>query len=145
MVTVSVYIGLFISAFGAATLLPLQSEAVLIGLILSKKYSIYALLCIATVGNILGSVTNWLLGYYIDQLRHKSWFPVNAAQMENAQQHYQRYGHWSLLLSWVPVIGDPITLVAGILREPFWKFLLLVGIAKGGRYAVLAALTLGMI
>ncbi|MBP8029651.1 MAG: DedA family protein [Pseudomonadales bacterium] len=140
MVTISVYIGLFLSAFGAATLLPLQSESVLVGLILSKKYSIYVLFCVATVGNVLGSVINWLLGYYIDQLRHKSWFPVKAAQMEKAQQQYQRYGHWSLLLSWVPVIGDPLTLVAGILREPFWKFLLLVTVAKGARYLVLALL-----
>lgn len=143
MLTLSVYLGLFLSALGAATLLPLQSEAVLVGLLLGGKHSVWLLLAVATTGNVLGAVINWLLGRYIDHLRDKPWFPVSAAQLDKAQGHYQRYGHWSLLLSWMPVIGDPLTLVAGILREPFWKFLLLVTLAKGGRYLVLALLTLG--
>lgn len=143
MLTLSVYVGLFLSAFGAATLLPLQSEAVLVGLLLSGKYPAGLLLVVATTGNVLGAVTNWLLGRYIDHLRNKPWFPVSAAQLDKAQRQYQRYGQWSLLLSWMPVIGDPLTLVAGILREPFWKFLLLVIVAKGGRYLVLALITLG--
>ena len=143
MLALSVYLGLFLSALGAATLLPLQSEAVLVGLLLSEKYPVWALLAVATTGNVLGAVINWGIGRYIDHLRDRRWFPVSAAQLEKAQAHYQRYGKWSLLLSWMPVIGDPLTLVAGILREPFWKFLLLVMVAKGGRYLVLAALTLG--
>lgn len=143
MLALSVYLGLFLSALGAATLLPLQSEAVLVGLLLSEKYPVWALLAVATTGNVLGAVINWGIGRYIDHLRDRRWFPVSAAQLEKAQAHYQRYGQWSLLLSWMPVIGDPLTLVAGILREPFWKFLLLVMVAKGGRYLVLAALTLG--
>lgn len=143
MLTLSVYLGLFLSALGAATLLPLQSEAVLVGLLLSNNYPVWLLLAVATIGNVLGAAINWGIGRYIDHLRHKSWFPVSDAQLDKAQVHYQRYGHWSLLFSWLPVIGDPLTLVAGILREPFWKFLLLVTVAKGGRYLVLAALTLG--
>lgn len=143
MLTLPVYLGLFLSALGAATLLPLQSEAVLVGLLLSEKYPVWWLLAVATTGNVLGAVINWGIGRYIDQLRDRRWFPVSAAQLDNAQMHYQRYGHWSLLFSWLPVIGDPLTLVAGILREPFWKFLLLVTAAKGGRYLVLATLTLG--
>ena len=143
MLTLSVYLGLFLSALGAATLLPLQSEAVLVGLLLGGTHSVWLLLAVATTGNVLGAVINWLIGRYIDQLRDKPWFPVSAAQLDKAQGHYQRHGQWSLLLSWMPVIGDPLTLVAGILREPFWKFLLLVILAKGGRYLVLALLTLG--
>ena len=131
MVAISVYIGLFLSAFGAATLLPLQSEAVLTGLLL-----------VATVGNVLGSAVNWWLGIYLEQWRERRWFPFTSAQLQTAQHRYQRYGYWSLLLSWVPVVGDPLTLVAGILREPLWKFLLLVTVAKGARYLVLALLVL---
>ncbi|MEG1038590.1 YqaA family protein [Pseudomonas sp. NUPR-001] len=134
---------LFFSAFGAATLLPLQSEAVLVGLLLRDPQAVFTLLLIATLGNVLGSIVNWLLGRGIEHLRDRRWFPFSAAQLEKAQHRYQRYGQWSLLLSWMPVIGDPLTLIAGIMREPFWRFVLLVTLAKAGRYAVLALLTLG--
>lgn len=132
---------LFFSAFGAATLLPLQSEAVLVGLLLHDRQALYSLLLIATAGNVLGSIVNWLLGRGIEHLRDRRWFPFKPAQLEKAQQRYQRYGQWSLLLSWMPVIGDPLTLIAGIMREPFWRFVLLVTLAKAGRYVVLALLT----
>ncbi|MDD0977081.1 YqaA family protein [Pseudomonas fontis] len=137
------YWGLFFAAFGAATLLPLQSEAVLVGLLLGNPDAVLSLLLVATLGNVLGSVVNWLLGRGIDRLRDKRWFPVKPAQLEKAQQRYQRYGQWSLLLSWMPIIGDPLTLIAGVMREPFWRFLVLVTIAKGCRYLLLALLTLG--
>ena len=137
------YLGLFLAAFGAATLLPLQSEAVLVGLLLSGKYLVWLLLSIAIAGNVLGSLVNWWLGRGIERFRDKRWFPVSPQSLEKAQKHYQRYGHWSLLLSWVPIIGDPLTLVAGVLGEPFWRFLLIVTLAKGGRYLVLAWATLG--
>ena len=137
--------GLFLSAFGAATLLPLQSEAVLVGLLLHEPDAWLLLLAIATAGNVLGSVVNWLLGRGIEHLRDKRWFPFSQAQLDKAQQRYQRYGQWSLLLSWMPVIGDPLTLIAGIMREPFWRFILLVTVAKAGRYLVLVLLTLGWV
>lgn len=137
------YLGLFLAAFGAATLLPLQSEAVLVGLLLNDKHLVWLLLSIAIAGNVLGSLVNWWLGRGVERFRDKRWFPVSPQSLEKAQQHYQRYGHWSLLLSWVPIIGDPLTLVAGVLGEPFWRFLLIVTLAKGGRYLVLAWVTLG--
>ncbi|MBS7662196.1 DedA family protein [Pseudomonas lalucatii] len=143
MLTLSAYLGLFLSALGAATLLPLQSEAVLVGLLLGEAYPVGALLAVASAGNVLGALLNWLLGRYLEHLRHRRWFPLSQRQLERAQGWYGHYGHWSLLLSWMPVIGDPLTLAAGIMREPLWRFLLLVGLAKTGRYAVLAALTLG--
>ncbi|RON52004.1 YqaA family protein [Pseudomonas frederiksbergensis] len=136
-------IGLFLAAFGAATLLPLQSEALLVGLLLSNRYWLWSLLAVATVGNVLGSLVNWWLGRGIERFRERRWFPVNPRHLETARKHYQRYGHWSLLLSWVPVIGDPLTLVAGVMREPLGRFLLIVTFAKGARYGVLAAITLG--
>jgi membrane protein YqaA with SNARE-associated domain len=130
---------LFLSAFLAATIFPAQSEAVLGGLLLTEKYSIVALVVVATLGNVLGAVVNWLLGRGIERLRNHRWFPVSDGAFDRAQRGYQRYGKWSLLLSWVPIIGDPLTLMAGVLREPFPVFLLLVTIAKAGRYIVLVA------
>ncbi|PPV34987.1 YqaA family protein [Ectopseudomonas oleovorans] len=140
----SAYLGLFLAAFGAATLLPMQSEAVLVGLLLAAEQPPALLLLVATTGNVLGSAANWLLGRYIEHLRHRRWFPVPEDKLQRARQAYQRYGRWSLLLSWVPIIGDPLTVIAGVLREPFWSFLLIVLVAKAGRYLVLAALTLGV-
>ncbi|MGY2397886.1 YqaA family protein [Pseudomonas sp. SDO5271_S396] len=136
------YLGLFVAAFGAATLLPLQSEAVLVGLLLNGQYSLWLLLGVATLGNVLGSVVNGWLGRWIEHFKDRRWFPVNDKQLDKARRHYARWGHWTLLLSWVPIIGDPLTLVAGVMREPWWRFLLLVTLAKGLRYGVLAALTL---
>ncbi|MGO4003978.1 YqaA family protein [Pseudomonas fluorescens] len=137
------YFGLFIAAFGAATLLPLQSEAVLVGLLLNGQYGMWLLLAVATVGNVLGSLVNWWLGRRIERFKDRRWFPVSPARLEQAGQHYRRYGHWSLLLSWLPIVGDPLTLVAGMMREPLARFLLIVTLAKGARYAVLAWATLG--
>ena len=94
------YLGLFVAAFGAATLLPMQSEAVLTSLLLAAKQPAAMLLLVATFGNVLGSVANWLLGRYIEHFRHKRWFPVPEDKLQRAQQAYHRYGRWSLLLSW---------------------------------------------
>ena len=137
------YVGLFLAAFGAATLLPMQSEAVLVGMLLSDQYVVSTLLAVATFGNVLGSALNWILGRSIERFRHKRWFPVSESKLEKAQQSYLRFGRWSLLLSWVPIIGDPLTVVAGVMREPFWSFLLIVTLAKGVRYLVLTVVTLG--
>lgn len=138
------YLGLFSAAFLAATLLPAQSEAVLVGLILADRYPLIALLIVATLGNVSGSVANWLIGRFIEHFRHRPWFPVSENSLARAEAWYRRYGLWSLLLAWMPVIGDPITVIAGVLRTPFPIFLVLVTIAKLGRYLVLSAVTLGL-
>lgn len=135
------YLGLFLAALGAATLLPMQSEAVLIALIASQNYSVAALLTAATLGNVLGSVVNWGLGRSLPRWQNRRWFPISPQSLERATQTYQGYGYWSLLLCWLPIIGDPLTLIAGVLKEPFWRFLGLVTLAKLSRYAVLAAVT----
>ncbi len=144
MTDLAVYAGLFLVAFAAATLFPMQSEAGLVALIVTERYPVLALIAVATMGNVLGSTVNWLLGLGIERFRHKRWFPVSEPALDKAQRWYRRYGKWSLLLSWMPVVGDPITVVAGVLREPFPMFLLLVTIAKTVRYGVLAAATLGV-
>lgn len=133
------YLGLFASAFAAATLLPAQSEAILAALLLTKSYSAWLLIAVASVGNVLGSTLNWFIGRGVERFRDRRWFPASQQSLDRAQKWYQRFGKWSLLASWVPIIGDPITVVAGILREPLPTFLLLVTIAKTGRYLVLAA------
>lgn len=125
---------LFIAAFGAATLLPLQSEAVLLALFAQDVYAVWLLILVASLGNILGSCVNWYLGLKIERFKAKKWFPVSETKLIKAQNIYQKYGFWSLLLSWVPIIGDPITLIAGLMRESFLKFLLMVTLAKTGRY-----------
>ncbi|MDG0898659.1 DedA family protein [Pseudomonas sp. GD03721] len=144
MLELSGYLGLFLAAFGAATLIPMQSEAVLAGLLASGSYSVTMLLLVATAGNVLGSAANWLLGRYIEHFRHKRWFPVSDDKLARAQVAYHRYGRWSLLLSWVPIIGDPLTMIAGVMREPLWSFLLIVLLAKFSRYLALTAMTLGV-
>jgi membrane protein YqaA with SNARE-associated domain len=143
VLTFSAYLGLFLSAFGAATLLPLGSEAVLVSLLLSDAYLLWLLVAVASVGNVLGSLVNWLLGRYLEHFRQRRWFPVSEQRLHQAQGWYVRYGRWSLLLSWLPIIGDPLTLVAGVMRERCWIFLSIVGLAKTARYSMLAALTLG--
>ncbi|MDH0959738.1 DedA family protein [Pseudomonas chengduensis] len=142
MLSLSAYPALFLSAFGAATLLPLQSEAVLVALLLAGQHPLWALLLVATLGNVLGSWVNWLLGRSIEHYRERRWFPVSPTRLQQAQGWYARYGRWSLLLSWMPVIGDPLTLVAGVMRERLWIFMAIVTLAKASRYAVLTALTL---
>lgn len=143
MSDLAAYAGLFGAAFVAATILPAQSEAALVGLLLTGAHPPALLLLVASVGNVAGSAVNWLLGRSVERYRDRRWFPVGPAALERAQGWYRRYGRWSLLLSWAPVVGDPLTVAAGVMREPFLPFLLLVALAKTGRYLVLAALALG--
>ena len=134
------YLSLFISAFAAATILPAQSEALLAYQVSIQPDAVVQLIAVATLGNVLGATFNWWLGRLTENLRAKKWFPVNEKQLHKAERFYGRYGRYSLLLSWVPIIGDPITIVAGILREPLLSFVLLVTIAKCARYVFVVGL-----
>lgn len=139
------YGALFAAAFLSATVFPFQSEAVLFGLLMAEHSSWWLLILVASVGNILGSVVNWFLGRFFSRFENRRWFPVKREQMAKAEGWYHRYGRWTLLLSWAPIIGDPLTIVAGVLREPLLPFILLVAIAKTGRYLAVAALSLGFL
>lgn len=141
MSELAVYAGLFFVAFAAATILPMQSEAALAGLLIAD-YSPVLLISVASAGNVLGSVANWWLGRGIERFRERRWFPASEQALERAQRWYHRYGKWSLLLSWVPIIGDPLTVVAGVMKEPLTHFALLVSIAKVARYLAVAAIAL---
>ena len=117
-----------------ATIVPFGSEIYLMSLLLTDKYNTFFLLMIASFGNILGSVFNWVCGFYASYFMKKKWFPIKKDQIKKASIIFSKYGKWSLLLSWVPFIGDPITFIAGSLKYSFIPFLILVSIGKIGRY-----------
>jgi len=140
MTDLAAYAGLFLAAFAAATILPLQSEAALVALLLTG-HPAWLLVTVASIGNVLGSAVNWAIGRGIEHFRDRPWFPASPPALARARRWYDRYGKWSLLLSWAPLVGDPLTLVAGMLRVPLLTFLILVAVAKTGRYIILAAAT----
>ena len=137
------YLAMFASAFLAATFVPFASELTLAAG-LAAGGSAYWLVAVATLGNTLGAVVNWGLGRFIGHFRHRKWFPVDAKQLERARIWFRSYGVWSLLLAWIPVAGDALTVVAGAMRVRIVPFLVLVAIGKGVRYAVLASVATEM-
>jgi len=128
-------LGLFLAAFLAATLFPAQSEFGLVVLVTRSPEHALLFLAVASIGNTLGSVVNWGLGLALVHFQDRRWFPFKPGQVDAARKRYARYGYWSLLLSWAPIVGDPLTLVAGVMKEPLWRFVLLVAVAKTARYA----------
>ena len=141
----SVFAGLFAAAFLAATIVPFSSEIVLATALTTSGQPWTALIAVATVGNVLGSIVNWYLGRALASEKAARIIRVKRENLARAESWYHRWGRWSLLLSWAPLIGDPLTVAAGVLREPFGRFVLLVAIAKTARYAVLAFLVTGFI
>jgi len=138
MTPFSAYVALFVSAFTSATLLPGSSEAVLLGFMVAGVGDPVTLVIVAIVGNLLGSILTWAMGRYAAEFRDRRWFPVSAAQYDRAEAWYARYGKWTLLMAWVPVIGDPLTVVAGAMRARLALVIVLVGLGKTARYAVVA-------
>ena len=132
-----IYLSLFAISFLAATILPFSSELTLAGLIVTSNYDNLLLLIVASLGNVLGSVVNWILGFYSRKLTTKKWFPFKDEQIEKSSKWFNKFGRWSLLFAWVPIIGDPLTLAAGLLRVKFIEFLILVTIGKISRYIVI--------
>ena len=134
MNSLEAYSSLFIASFLSSTILPGHSEITLTTLILLEKYSQFLLIFFASLGNILGSIVNWFLGLYITKFVNKSWFPFSKKQLDKSSSWYLKYGKWSLFLSWVPIIGDPLTIVAGMFRVPLIIFIIIVSISKALRY-----------
>ncbi len=127
---------LFLLAFSAATLLPGGSEAALVAMAALSEHSTLTLLLVASVGNILGSVLNYGLGRLALHYQDRRWFPATPASLNKARGWFTHWGQWAVLLAWVPIIGDPITVAAGVMRMNFALFLLLVTISKTLRYMV---------
>ena len=128
------YFQLLLFSFLAATILPFSSEILLSTMYMTGSFQTLNLLVIASLGNISGSIVNWYLGKKINFYQKKKWFPVSSDRLKKSEYYFQKYGLWSLLLSWVPIIGDPITLFAGILNVRFQIFVILVSISKISRY-----------
>ena len=138
MTEASAILGLFLSAFLAATLIPAQSELSLGYLVINTDYSMVLLVTVASLGNTTGATINWCIGQGVARSVVRSekikastryWTPINW---------YKKYGQWTLLLSWAPFIGDPITVIAGIFKVPLKTFLLIVALAKTSRYVFIA-------
>ena len=131
-----IYLSLFFISFLAATVLPFSSELTLAGLISTSNYDNLLLLVVASFGNVLGSVFNWSLGFYSRNLSTKKWFPFKETQIERSSKWFSKFGKWSLLFAWLPIVGDPLTFVAGLLRVRFLDFVILVAIGKVSRYLI---------
>jgi len=131
------YLSLFLISFLAATILPFSSELTLAGLMVTSNYDNLFLLIVASLGNVLGSVVNWILGFYSRNLSKKRWFPFKDKQIRKSSKWFNKFGKWSLLFVWVPIIGDPLTLAAGLLRVRFIEFFILVTMGKVSRYLII--------
>ena len=136
---ISARLGMFLAAFLAATPIPMQSELAFIALAASG-WSITALVIVASLGNILGSCVTYAAGRGLGGLGLWRWFRLPPEKMARAETWFARWGHWSLLLSWLPG-GDLLVLLAGTLRMPLLPFIALITLAKTGRYVALAMAT----
>lgn len=130
------WLTLFFAAFLSATIVPFYSEIYLVTL-QSRGYDPYLLLLTATAGNTLGAAVNWGLGRYLLHYRDRRWFPFKEKQLTQAQNWFQKFGVWSLLLAWLPVGGDALTFIAGLMRVNFAVFFVLTFIGKSARYIAL--------
>ena len=128
------YFSLLLISFLAATVLPLSSELVLVSQLKTNEHNSFMLIATASLGNISGSIFNWLLGFYLFKYIKKKWFPFKENQINIAARRFRKFGVWSLLFAWVPIIGDPLTFIAGILKVNFFLFLALVALGKISRY-----------
>ncbi len=137
------YLTLAVTAFLAATIVPFYSELVLVPLLLEGKHPL-GLWLAATAGNTLGAVVNWWIGRFLLHFEDRKWFPFKLHTLHRAQHWFQRFGVWSLLLAWLPIGGDALTFVAGVMRVRFDIFLALVALGKGARYAVIIWLVNGV-
>lgn len=134
------YLSLFTISFLAATILPFSSELILASMLSIENYNRILLIVFSSLGNILGSVFNWVLGFYFIKLQNKKWFPFKEKQILKSSLWFEKYGKWSLLFAWVPIIGDPLTFVAGTMKTKFLTFIILVSVGKIARYLFISLL-----
>lgn len=134
--------GLFLASFLAATILPFSSEAVLAAMAVGP-WSAVALWSAASLGNTMGGMTSYGLGRLGDLQRIARWLGTDPVKTVRWQQRLARHGAWGALLTWLPVVGDPIAIALGLGRSPAWAVLVLMFAGKAARYAVVLALLRG--
>ena len=134
------YLLMFWAAFLAATLLPFSSEVIVVGVVLDRPSEWLWIWLVASLGNTLGSAFNWVLGRYLERYQDRRWFPFKKEGLTRSQQWFQKYGVWSLLLAWAPVVGDALTFFAGVMRVHFLLFWVLTFVGKSARYFVVIRL-----
>ena len=134
------YLSLFTISFLAATILPFSSELMLASMLSIENYNRTLLITFSSLGNILGSVFNWVLGFYFIKLQNKKWFPFKEKQISKSSLWFEKYGKWSLLLAWVPIIGDPLKFVAGTMKTKILTIIILVSFGKIARYLFISLL-----
>jgi len=144
MSSIDVYVILFSSSFASSTILPGNSELTLTAIISQREYETLYLIIVASIGNVLGSIVNWYLGCYFIKFKNKKWFPFNEKNLDNSSKWFLKYGKWSLLLSWLPFVGDGLTLIAGVLKVPLFEFIILVTFAKVLRYVFVALMAVSI-
>ncbi|KAF7771345.1 hypothetical protein PUND_a0076 [Pseudoalteromonas undina] len=138
------YITLFFTAFISATLLPSSSEVLMGGMIMQGNTNLWLIWFAATLGNVLGSCVNYWLGTQALRFKDKKWFPVSEKGLKKAQKQFNKYGVYSLLFAWLPIVGDPLTVIGGVFKVRFSMFLVLVTLGKGLRYLAVIALAVGL-
>jgi membrane protein YqaA with SNARE-associated domain len=134
MGSLSAHLSMFAVSFLAATILPGSSEVLLVALLFERPSDSISLFVVATIGNTLGSVANWVLGRAFLHFADRRWFPVSQRQLDHASVWFKKYGIWSLLLAWFPIVGDALTVIAGTLRVRILPFVALVATGKAARY-----------
>lgn len=132
--------GLALSAFLAATFLPGTTEVVLLGLIAAADIEPWLLITVASVFNVLGSGVNYVIGWYLERFKASRLMPVSPEQLNRAQGWFRRYGVWSLLMSWVPFVGDAFPVVAGLMRANPWVAFPLIAVGKTARFVAIVYL-----
>ncbi len=131
------YIALFCISFLAATILPLSSEF-LLSLLLLNDYNAFNTVIIGTTGNVFGAIVNYGLGHQGNKLVLQKWLRLSSQELHHAEKRFKKYGLFSLCFAWVPIVGDPLTVAAGLLKINFGAFLLLVAVGKFLRYVIIA-------
>lgn len=135
----------FFIAFLSASLIPIQGALIMLALLASGKYTDWLLVLVACAGTLAGIGINWILGRYLSRFQNEKWFPVKTSYMDKAKLLFDRHGRATLLLAGVPLIGDPITIVAGALRINFGFYFLTAGLSKCAQYGLVWLFYLGIV